>query len=317
MAIDDNNELLVLLLYITLLDSDDPIAYDLLRSSEFEFDRLVERNPELFRRLPFPPEYLFRRLIDRRSRRRDVGEEAYRSIMLASDSVERVGRLERSYKSLDNNTTKKLSEIKGSIAQLNAILSDAIWALSVGAKLSEVRMNRNIPVRCYLADGDVMSTVGDKLIDAIFDALLELGIKKSVDLPAEDGSWWKQVWGETKEALSQDDVVERLKKLEHAASIKLIDGPQAEVTKANADAASKMIKALEGVKSACVQIGNLLIVKYTPKKGDTRLIIRTLTASELIALEKNKAILKFPGKAMEMLDKECLGIQAQSSPHQA
>jgi len=308
---DNNNEFLLALLILVLL-ADDPGSYVFLEYLEYledferDFVRLVERSPRLKRALPFPPHFLLRRFIDRRQR-------AYRAFERVSDESERVSarldRLEQSQNELENKISKDSNEIKASLSQLSSILAEAIWAQSIGAGIHEVKMNRNIPIRCYLADENVISAVGDTLIRSIFESLSEIGIEESIELPAEDGSWWKQAWGRTKETMSQKEVVERLEKLEHAASLKLIDKPQADVTKSNAEAASKMIKALDGVQSACIQIGNLLIVKSTPKKGDARLIIRTLTSSELIALERNKAILKFPGKVIDMLDKECLRLQ--------
>lgn len=310
----DGNDFLLILLIIALLDGgDDPEIYDLLPFLERELERSSEQS-SLWRRLPFSPHFLIRRIRRRSSlRQTDVDvRSASRALALVSDSVERIVKLERSYSSLDGKTDESLTGIKTSIAQINAGLSDLIWALSIGANLHEVKTNRNIPIRCYLSNADAKSAIGDRLIDLIFESLSELGIEKSIDLPPQSGSWWKQVWGRTKETLSQAEVAERLTKLEHAAEIRLIDKPQSDVTKTNADAASKMIKALDGVQSACVQIGNLLIVKFTPKRGDARLIIRTLTSSELIALEKNKSILKSPGKVIDMLDKECPVIDSSN-----
>jgi hypothetical protein len=68
-----------------------------------------------------------------------------------------------------------------------------------------------------------------------------------------------------------------------------------------------MIKSLDGVPTASVQVGSLLIVKTTQKRGDVKVVIRTLTASELISIEKNKSILKTPANVIDMLDHECLG----------
>lgn len=309
---DDRNDLLLTLLIFLLIDGGDtPEAYDLLRYVERDFDRIFERNPNLQRAYPFPPHFLLRRIIDRRAARLDSVrarseidiESAARALALVSDLSQRLGQHEE-------NLEKNSNDIKASLAQLQAGFADLVWALSIGSKLNEVKMSRNIPVRIYLSDDNSLLSVGDNLIQSIFDSLTAFGIEKSNELPSESGSWWKQAWGRTKEALSQEEVAERLAKLEHAASLKIIDKPQADITKANAEAASKMIKALEGVQSACVQIGNLLIVKFAPKKGDSRLIIRTLTASELIALEKNKAILKLPEKVIDMLDKQCLDLPA-------
>jgi len=114
----------------------------------------------------------------------------------------------------------------------------------------------------------------------------------------------ERVWGRTRDALTQEQVQERLQKLEHAAKLKIIDQPQADVTKVNADAAAQMIKALESVRVACVQIGSLLIVKYTPKKGHEEIFIKTLTAQELMIIEKDRSLLKSPEDLVKLLDKE-------------
>ena len=70
----------------------------------------------------------------------------------------------------------------------------------------------------YLTDANISLGLDDNVLNAIFDALSEIGIERSIELPAEFGSWWKTAWGTTKEALTQDEVLERLEKLEHAAS---------------------------------------------------------------------------------------------------
>jgi hypothetical protein len=74
-----------------------------------------------------------------------------------------------------------------------------------------------------------------------------------------------------------------------------------------------VIKSLDGVPTASVQIGNLLIVKTTRKRGDAKVVIRTLTALELISIEKNKSILKTPAKVIDMLDHECVGTTSGPS----
>jgi hypothetical protein len=301
---DEGGDRLLVLLILLLLDgADEPELYDLLRYVEDDIDRLFARSPR-FRdfRGRAPPRFLIRRLIERRARRsRSLDfdfEGSDRTLALVSEVSARLDRQ-------SSSSTQSILEVQTSLTQFSANFAELSWALSIGSKLEDIKMKRNIPVRIYLPEGISTSAIGNALINSIFESLSEFGIEKSTELPAETGSWWKQVWGRTKEALSQEEVAQRLEKLEHAASLKLIDKPQADITKSDADAASKMIKSLEHIPSACVQIGNLLIIKRTPRKGDPQLIVRTLTALELIALEKNKAILKSPNKVIDLLDKHC------------
>lgn len=295
---EDDNNLLFLFLFLSLLDSgtDDPETLELLKYLEYlepEFERIFERRFS-FIKLPFPPHYLFQRVMHRLAQRKTYIRANDIDDMQSRLRVYEVELRNIRTKLASNNIDKELSNAKVLISSLDSKLAELTWEISTGTNLAEMRIHRSIPVRVYLTDANISLELGDNVLNAIFDALSEIGIERSIELPDEFGSWWKTAWGTTKEALTQDEVLERIEKLEYAAQLKIIDKPQSEITKAHAEAASKMIKSLDGVPTASVQVGSLLIVKTTQKRGDVKVVIRTLTASELISIEKNKSILKTP-----------------------
>jgi len=104
----------------------------------------------------------------------------------------------------------------------------------------------------------------------------------------------------TKEAITGDEVVERLKKIERSLELQYISKPQAEVTHATATAAAQLIVALQQTPQAAIQIGNLLILKVR-RSGEPSLIVRSLSERELALIDADPEILGAPGQLLRLL----------------
>ncbi|SCB29793.1 hypothetical protein GA0061099_1004372 [Bradyrhizobium yuanmingense] len=311
-----NDDLLLLLATLlvadhTNVDSDDlePFLDPLLRTLE---ERLFERS-ELFSRLPFPPHFIFARL--RSSLRRGSLGRRTKGMQEIGDSI--YGRLSERLDRIERETDRRFAEVRERLNDLsfedeitrhNVLLSlsdvaDDLktfeWGLSIGIKPEELRTQRTIPIRIYLSE-----PAGDETHQAIIDAVVatlgELSFEKDTDLPEESGSWWKRFWARTKDMATQEDVAERLQKLERAAEIALLDKPQAAANKDHATAIATLMKALNNSDKACIQAGNILLLK----NGDD-IIVRTLSPVELRAVEKNQALLKQPQSLLRKLQTIC------------
>ncbi|MFI6599151.1 hypothetical protein ACIBHX_23075 [Nonomuraea sp. NPDC050536] len=75
------------------------------------------------------------------------------------------------------------------------------------------------------------------------------------------GSWWKTLVARVKNP-TEEDVRNGTKLAGRAASLYGLDTRQAEVDKVQAEAFAAVMKALEGVDSAVIHSGTLLVVKY-------------------------------------------------------
>ena len=105
-------------------------------------------------------------------------------------------------------------------------------------------------------------------------------------------------------------MAERLQKLERAAEVTALDKPQAVANKDHATAIATLVKALDKSNQACVQAGNLLLLK----NGDD-IIAKTLSPAELRAVEKNQALLKQPQHLLHKLQVICEDSgEAETSP---
>jgi hypothetical protein len=172
-------------------------------------------------------------------------------------------------------------------------------AQTFGLDLASLPLTRYIPIRVYLSDADpvTVARVSD-VVEHLADAA---GFEVADEFPAEKGSWWKRWFGRTKEALTQPQVIERLEKVERAAELRGLGKPQAEADKLTADAVSTLLKSVEKVPDAAMQVGSVLILKTTPQNGPACVQVRTLSQRQMIWLEKNVDLLKSPDNVLARL----------------
>lgn len=209
-----------------------------------------------------------------------------------------------------------LSELRrkvGEISQAIDTLGDQNVALSAGTHewlaiqslgldASEVKLARFLPLRVYLSDTPE-GTIGSvsKALSALLDAFK---FEFSDEFPAVNGSWFKKWFTKTTEAVTQPEVLDRLKKIERAIELKGLGEPQAEIDKKQSEAISTLISSLEKIPNAAVQAGSLLLVKLTSQDGPV-IQVRTLAQSELIQLENNQRLLSSPSDLFEKLSTLC------------
>jgi len=314
---DDFTLLLLLLLLADRADIDleeiEPYLDSMLRRLEQNFDR-QERSSEF----PFPPGYLFHllrrsisrgRIGGRRSRLGDVSDQIYgrlaeRLDLMSSDLDRRFSSLEERMDDAEQTGATERSDLMSAIEKASDSIKTLEWILSIGVNPADMVNNRSIPVRIYLPEPSSEANHAN-IIDAIISVLERFSFERDLEISEEDGSWWKRFWMRSKELATQEEIQNRLIKMERMAEARYLDKPQAEANKDHAAAVATIMKSLEHVNSACVQIGNILLVKHAPNKKDARVMVRTLNAIEMNTLEKNQSLLRSPSNIIQKLQALC------------
>lgn len=110
-----------------------------------------------------------------------------------------------------------------------------------------------------------------------------------------------QLFARSRQALTSEEVTQRLQKLEYALEAQYLHKPQAEANLASGQAAAELIAALRETPHAAIQIGTLLIIKTTSAEGKSGIFVRTLSATELALIEANPGLLTAPHDILKML----------------
>jgi hypothetical protein len=284
-----------------------------LRTGDKELDILFE---ELIQRGDFEELMLSDDFRDRkdRSSRSGVREEAQEiaeytvqrfrrdlesSVFSRLDDVgNQLASIEQTQASLVSENTNRNEQLELSKAEVQSYL----WLLTTGADISRINIKRYIPVRIYVSDPVPSAEELHHLMIALDELSGLVGFEKTGEFPSEQGSWWKQIFYRTKDAVSQEGVQKRMTKVEQAIQTNYLDKPQAEANAHQAEAVSSLVNALKEVPDACIQVGSLLMVKTTGTDGKPMVLARTLTAQELKLLEENQPMLRCPDRILEWLN---------------
>lgn len=193
----------------------------------------------------------------------------------------------------------KLDEVAARTRTLSVEMHEKYIPRSFGIDPSEYPLSRYLPIRIYLSEHpnekipEIISFLGD-FIDS-------MGFLFVDEFPSKKGSWWKSWFGKSKDVITSDEFVDRLKKGERAIELATLDKAQSEVNKNNSEAAANLIGSLADIDNAALQVGSLLVVKVT--SGNTSSIhTRQLTNREMILLEKNQSLLHKPTVIIEKLE---------------
>ena len=147
-----------------------------------------------------------------------------------------------------------------------------------------------IPVQIYLED----ATAGPAVEASLREFLYELGAEEIREISLVIGSWYRSLTGLLKQAADSDAAAEARRAIE----LQLLDRFQAGIDGVTGDAVAKLITALGNTKGAVVQVGSVLLVKV-----DDTLIVRHLTAREMIHWQQNPNLFKDPDAALAELQR--------------
>jgi hypothetical protein len=120
-----------------------------------------------------------------------------------------------------------------------------------------------------------------------------MGLESTYGFTSERGSWFSRWWTRSKDALTSDEILDRLQKAERAIELAALGRVQAEVDQKQAAAASQLIESLKSTPHAVCAIGSVLVVKVTDDNGP-RIIARTLTQKQMIAIERDDRLVRDP-----------------------
>lgn len=148
------------------------------------------------------------------------------------------------------------------------------------------------------ADGD--DAQNDSLLAAVDDLVNVLGYGTQTDVTFEKGSIFRQSKAKAIEALTSQELQDRLIKVERALELEYLDLKQAEVDVREGQAVANLVAALRDIPRACLRVGSILLIKYSVDDVPV-LVSRPLSQLEIRALERYPEIQRVPEKALEAL----------------
>lgn len=168
-------------------------------------------------------------------------------------------------------------------------------------------IEESIDVNAYLdTNDDSRAKAVLKAVDALASLL---GYDGPRDETIERGSIIRRAKAKLRPDLSSQEALILRAKLEQAAELIAIGERQAKVNQTSASAVSTVLASLNEIPAACVQVGTILIIKYTDNHGPV-VLIRPLSALELKLLERFPGILQNPRNAIEMLATAVISVEA-------
>jgi len=227
--------------------------------------------------------------------RRDLEDSVFHRL---NNVDSQLSSIQQTQTRLESDNSSRNEQLELSKAEIQSYL----WLLTTGADISNIDIKRYIPVRIYVSDPVPNAEDLHHLMIALDELSGSVGFEKTGEFPSEQGSWWKQIFYRTTDAVSQERVQKRLIKVEQAIQTTYLDKPQAEANAHQAGAVSSLVNALKDVPDACIQVGSLLVVKTTGVDDKPMVLARTLTAQELKLLEENQPMLRCPDRILEWLN---------------
>lgn len=224
----------------------------------------------------------------------ETGGERWRTLVEAlGRNEDRLLSLERELKSI--STYVVTAEARS--AELSTELHALSWALHAGIVTADSSAHRYIPARLFVGDPMPKPYRIEILQAAVRRATQDLELELVDELAPVEGSWWKRLVFRTQKAMTREEVRTRALTFERGLKANYIDKAEAEATKSHAEAAAIVLSALAEIPTACMQLGQLLIVK-----ANNQVFSRVLTYGELQRIEENQHILKRPLEIMQWLD---------------
>jgi transcriptional regulator with XRE-family HTH domain len=156
-----------------------------------------------------------------------------------------------------------------------------------------------LPISIYLEDARE-STIRD-VQTALHTLAREIGFDIILESAPMYGSFWQKFRAKASDPNTQEEIYDRLIKLERSAEIRLLAVPESQANMQNAQGLAAIIEALKAESAAVVQLGPLVVVKTPTSDNRSAILCRTLTAKELRMLEARPDLLRNPCKLMAQL----------------
>ncbi|MFD0638890.1 SPFH domain-containing protein [Catenulispora yoronensis] len=159
-------------------------------------------------------------------------------------------------------------------------------------------------VSVYLGTDDEQQV--SSVVTALNDLLAAEGIGLDLTFGPRRSSWFAQYRFRMARGLPNHEAAARIRAVETAIDVAIRSVPPALVEPGaakHADAAAKLVRALEGIESAVIAIGQLVLVKTTSLVTGASIHAATLTVSQLRAFDMNQELMADPQAALERLQR--------------
>ncbi|MDC7126800.1 MAG: hypothetical protein PQJ46_14610 [Spirochaetales bacterium] len=212
---------------------------------------------------------------------------------------------------INQENSSRIKKLENNSKIISHDLHHFLITQSLDIDSSKTKVSRFLPIRIYLSE-DNEEHIRD-IKKSMNELIQYIGFEYADDFPAEKGSWWKKWFAKSMDVLTQPEVVERLKKIEHGLEVYGSNKQQAENDKTHSEAVSNLIRSVENIPNVALQVGSILLVKITDEEKGSVIQSRTLTTNELMYLENNQSILKEPKNVLDLLcnDKNKQEIEMQ------
>ena len=212
--------------------------------------------------------------------------------------------------SLKNKVNKIQHDVKILMERTDAVQIETHSLLAIqalGLQSEKIKLTRYIPVRVYIDKTPV--GVIEEVSVAINGILSKNGLSVADEFPEIKASWFKKWFAKSKDLLTLLEIIELLKKFGVEISLvastinsTVIHTPEGNITQVKA--IGELIKAIENVPNAALQVGPILLIKVTPVDGVPYISVRTLSQKQLVEIENNPLQLKNPSQFKIKLDDE-------------
>jgi hypothetical protein len=145
---------------------------------------------------------------------------------------------------------------------------------------------------CYL-DTDDPRLIAEW--ERAFERLADEG--STIDLAEFDRGSWRRSW---RRRYSPERTQEILDSAERAAEVAALARPESDANRNNAKAIARLVEASTAIPNLVVVSGSVLLIKVTDQHG-SRIVSKTLTATQLRAFEASDGLSSHPSEALEFL----------------
>lgn len=216
---------------------------------------------------------------------------------LNSEDVPTTGPLAILYRRLNRREVQSFAEL----GQPDFYVMDIFSVVMVMAPLlpADISASPPVPAALYLSSADRV-TVAD-IVQRLEAVALAFDFSVVPQGDVELQSWFRRFRLKLRRAATSEEVTQRLEKLERALQVAVLDRPQSEVDVNQAEAVGKLLAGLQGIDSAVVRVGSMVLVKSTGDDGRAEVQARPLTVAELNYLEQHPELLKQPPQVVPEL----------------
>lgn len=176
--------------------------------------------------------------------------------------------------------------------------NEYIVAHSLDLNTSLIRLPREFPIRIYISD----KTSSIEVTVTIEFFLHVNGSYVTYEYEPVENSWFQKIIAKTYDQKTKSELIDDFKKAKRALEIYGIEKPQSDVDKNEAEAAAALIKSLDSIETAAIQLGSILLIK-----DKSKILVRTLSQKELQHLENNPQIVNKPTSILKELNNLQIG----------